>query len=189
MLVDGIDQHASRSRKYELFVRLNVFSDIPWELVFPELFAHFSDLTFYDYTKVPGRVTPPNYDLTFSYSGINEAYMDYEIRRGRRVAMVFLSDLPRLSAEKRPRGYGLPKKFLNLNVVDGDVSDVRPRDEAPSIVGLRWKSPHGQDKALERAEERSFVVPVREIDGVLVASQSARQEPIADPDNDPDAEN
>jgi hypothetical protein len=67
------------------FVRLNTYSDIPWELVFPELFTRLPDLMFYDYTKVPARPEmcadvqsnqgirvypwPGNYDLTFSVSG------------------------------------------------------------------------------------------------------------------------
>ena len=47
-------------------VRLNGTSDLRWERIFPELFDMFPDVTFYDYTKVPGRKTPPNYHLTFS---------------------------------------------------------------------------------------------------------------------------
>ena len=50
-------------------VRLNVFSDYPWELIYPDLFelfdgnTRFSDegvyprVQFYDYTKIPGRWT------------------------------------------------------------------------------------------------------------------------------------
>ena len=47
-------------------VRLNGTSDLRWERIFPELFGMFPDVQFYDYTKVPGRVTPKNYSLTFS---------------------------------------------------------------------------------------------------------------------------
>lgn len=181
MLVENVGFHAASAtrRGYEPFVRLNVFQDIPWELVLPELFSAYSAVRFYDYTKVPGRQVPPNYDLTFSFSGVNDAFVDHEMRRGRRIAVVFL--LPG-NVETR-RCLPLPRTFLGLPVVDGDVSDIRPRDPAPSIVGLRWKLPHGQDVDLEAQENRAFVVRVRQIDGQLVATQSARQEPIVDADS------
>jgi hypothetical protein len=66
-----------------------VLSDIPWELVCPELFELFPDLGFYDYTKVPGRTGFDNYDLTFSFSGTNERQTKSEIARGHRVAVVY----------------------------------------------------------------------------------------------------
>jgi len=60
MLVENVRFHMERKRSdYEPFCRLNVFSDIPWELVLPGLFEMFPDDRFYDYTKVPGRETPP----------------------------------------------------------------------------------------------------------------------------------
>ena len=53
-------------------VRLNVFSDIPWER-FLDL-DRFQGVQFYDYTKVVARLgrTPANYHLTFSRSEDNE---------------------------------------------------------------------------------------------------------------------
>lgn len=81
------------------YVRLNVYSDVPWELLFPEVFdfamgAFGKKLQFFDYTKVPGRGAKPfeNYDLTFSYSGTerNLEYAKQALRDGQRVAMVFL---------------------------------------------------------------------------------------------------
>ena len=53
-------------------VRLNVFSDIPWER-FLDL-DRFPQVQFYDYTKIPARLgrTPANYYLTFSRSEDNE---------------------------------------------------------------------------------------------------------------------
>lgn len=193
LLAERIGMHVEKTKrsKYQPLVRLNVFSDVPWERIVLGLFEKFSELQFYDYTKVSGRDTPRNYDLTFSYSGTNHDRVRYEVREHRRrVAVVFLQPkgMKRIPAAKRTPGYGLPSTFWGLRVVDGDVSDVRPRDPAPSVVGLRWKLPHGQDIDLEKKENRAFVVPVEEYEGVLVASQSARQEPIIDPDSlDPDA--
>lgn len=81
------------------FLRLNVYSDIPWELLVPDMFDRFRDVRFYDYTKVAGRMPlrggrypVENYDLTFSYAGTkaNLDAVDYEIRQNRRrVAVTF----------------------------------------------------------------------------------------------------
>ena len=47
-------REAARRQGRALVVRLNVFSDIRWEREFPELFALFPDVRFYDYVR---RVT------------------------------------------------------------------------------------------------------------------------------------
>ena len=162
-------------------VRLNVFSDVPWEVLCPWLFTKtafdcadgpqdISRISFYDYTKVPGRVALPRYDLTYSYSGTpwSLRMCDEEMReRGRRVAMVFIAaGYERKAAiAKRARQAGVDAKevealFLQANplpsivrdpglsagspipVVDGDRSDIRPFDPPRVIVGLRWKTPY-----------------------------------------------
>lgn len=94
MLAENIHLHncSSTCAGIAPLIRLNVFSDLPWELMVPEMFEHFSDVQFYDYTKVPNRKPPANYDLTFSYAGTeqNVAAMDFEVKsHGRRVAVVF----------------------------------------------------------------------------------------------------
>lgn len=81
------------------FLRLNVYSDVPWELLAPDMFARFPSVRFYDYTKVAGRMPMrsgrypiPNYDLTFSYAGTpaNLEALDYEMKQNRRrVAVTF----------------------------------------------------------------------------------------------------
>jgi hypothetical protein len=197
-------------------IRLNVFSDLPWELMVPGLFTDFPTVQFYDYTKVPGRQTPENYDLTFSFAGTekNVVAMDAEIRRGCRVAVVFAAvglkrmfeveysvdgskrrvrtgayarskigelakgheaevrslgevEIPKRPSFTRRKPGGkkkiifnarLPDTFLGLPVIDGDESDMRPYDPAPSIVGLRWKTPANQGVTLEEANV--FVVLV-----------------------------
>ncbi|MCC6752039.1 MAG: hypothetical protein IT371_30585 [Deltaproteobacteria bacterium] len=84
------DTLSGKTGKAEKFVRLNVLSDIPWELFAPWLFDAFPGLTFYDYTKVPGRYHP-KYDLTFSYSGENMPTVEREFAAGKRIAAVFLA--------------------------------------------------------------------------------------------------
>lgn len=151
------------------FVRLNVYSDIPWEAFFPGIFDHFSDLQFYDYTKIPGRKTPANYDLTFSYSGHNEAEAKKELARGRRVAVVF----------GVKRGDDLPDRFWGRKVVDGDLHDLRPLDPGGVIVGLRWKQPfatHGAEIRRSRAYKK-FVVACSVVDGRCVVTETPRFTP------------
>lgn len=138
---------AGRRNGTENFMRCNVFSDIPWELVCPDLFAMLPDVMLYDYTKVPGREFIRNYDLTFSFSGRNEDDCKSELRRGRRVAVVFLSRAEKKKQEKKY--WPLPEKFWGHPVVNGDYSDARPCDppnvlhREPCIVGLHYKLPKG----------------------------------------------
>lgn len=147
------------------FVRLNVFSDIPWEAVFPDLFD--LGLSYYDYSKVPGRKPPPNYSLTFSYSGRNLENARREVKRGNNVSVVFLRT-------KAGRKYELPKTFFGRPVIDGDLSDVRPLDPGRVIVGLRYKVPLGQ---AYDPENSLFVVQVHEVDGELTAAVVPRDQP------------
>jgi hypothetical protein len=172
---------------YVPFVRLNVFSDIPWELVFPDLFHEFKDLSFYDYTKVPGRERTikdagiKNYDLTFSWSGMNAKSCEYTWDRGGRVTMVFFK-----TAQERGfwrthsywRGGQLTQS--GMEVIDGDITDIRPYDHklvrgpGPWIVGLRYKPPRGQEFDQMRS---LFVVPVEEREGVIFAAVVPRDQP------------
>jgi hypothetical protein len=236
MLIEAVAMHRDKSYRAKTMplVRLNVFSDLPWEMMAPELFAEFKDVQFYDYTKVPARTPPRNYDLTFSFAGTdrNVEGMDFEIRdRGRRVAAVFAATKVKVAYQaqwidedgnpqsytgssykaqriarerggtaspagefaypKTPKFYRrkpgasqktghyarLPETFLGLPVIDGDVSDMRPYDPAPSIVGLRWKNPANQNVTMEDAEV--FVVEVDLVQGAggyydAVVSKTAR---------------
>lgn len=151
-------------RGFHPYVRLNVYSDIPWERVFPDLFGFFPDVDFYDYTKVPGRQTPPNYDLTFSYAGTNLAHCEHELRKGRRIAVVFLTP------------DGLPKRFMMLPVIDGTTHDFRPLDPGECIVGLRWRPPFGRAhrKVFRTKGFDVFVVPCYEVDGQIVTTETPR---------------
>lgn len=183
MLVEAIEVWMVQLKKecggtIRPFIRLNILSDVPWELVAPWVFEHFkgSRLQFYDYTKVPGRKPPKNYDLTFSVSGTdaNRAWAEEEIaERRRRIAVVFLGhkkvganwkqihDRGQKAIDKIP----LPRKFWGLPVVDGDVSDVRPYDPAPACVGLRWKTPSGKRAGVDVDPGASaFVTPVYVVD-------------------------
>ena len=53
--------------------RLNGTSDLQWERIFPTLFTEFDEIRWYDYTKLPKRVVPENYHLTYSLQFVRSA--------------------------------------------------------------------------------------------------------------------
>ncbi|HEY5657893.1 MAG TPA: hypothetical protein VIY27_08890, partial [Myxococcota bacterium] len=177
MLYASIDAWSCRKASfgYEPYIRLNVYSDIPWELLWPDLFDEFPDVQFYDYTKIPGRAAlPDNYDLTFSYSGRNRADTIHEVTvLNRRVAAVFLTPkhkLPAVWRDREGRGPG-------LRVIDGEVSDLRPldppndEDPTPVCVGLTYKPPKGRYNKQQPKKVDVFIIPCEKNDdgSVIVA--------------------
>lgn len=144
----------AEKRNHEFCVRLNGTSDLSpviWKHEGKTLLEIFSDVQFYDYTKILNRVSLlekyNNYDLTFSYSGHNWTECLQAINSGVRVAVVF----------KVKKGQPLPASFRGLHVIDGDVTDFRPGDPAACIVGLRFKKI--KDKVAEQIVLNSpFVV-------------------------------
>ena len=115
-------------------VRLNGTSDIRWESIPFEYHANimeaFPNVQFYDYTKDANRKDiPANYDLTFSYSGV-ESFAPYVAKaqsKGMRMAVVFRKEST------------IPVFFKGIKVVSGDNSDVRHLDDQGVIVGLYAK--------------------------------------------------
>jgi hypothetical protein len=135
---------------YVFNVRLNNTSDIS-----PESFRmtiggteinileRFPDIQFYDYTKVPTRYILankyPNYNLTFSYTGLNKDECLRMLDRGINVAVVFKKKLP--------------ETFWDRPVIDGDVNDLRHKDKKGVIVGLKFKTVRERPK-----EDSKFVI-------------------------------
>lgn len=128
----AIVRHDTHERKVPaLGVRLNTFSDIPWEAVAPSLFApSTNEVVFYDYTKDWSRDGLFNYHLTYSVSEntATEAILA-KVRNGRNVAVVF----------DARRGEALPSTWIGIPVVNGDESDDRTADPRGVVVGLRAK--------------------------------------------------
>jgi hypothetical protein len=128
-------------------IRLNGTSDIQWEKIgltvdgiqYENIMEVFPQVQFYDYTKIPTRSNiPTNYDLTFSYSGVEsfqpvwqKALKNDELKR---FAVVF---------SKRD---AMPTQFAGMNVIDGDSTDLRFLDKSNVIVGLYAKGKAKQDK-------------------------------------------
>jgi len=112
--------------------------------------AALPDLTVYDYTKRENRARafaagrlPPNYDVTFSYSGHNWDACEEMISLGVRVAVVF---------DRNPRkGEPLPASWRGYPVESGDEHDARFLDPAGTkLIGLRFKSARNWYDAVKR---------------------------------------
>lgn len=120
-----LDNFAKTCKKKQLkpAVRLNIFSDLPWEKIDATLFN--KDIEFYDYTKDTSRALlslntkaqfPRNYKLTFSWSGENAIDCMHVLNRGGNVAVPFQE---------------LPDTFMKYKVINGDKHDLR----LPSVDG------------------------------------------------------
>lgn len=142
MLRREIDAHVKRARRHGMApaIRLNGTSDLPWENVkffdYPNIFAAYPDVQFYDYTKIPvskRNLQIPNYHLTFSLAESNRSDAIDAIRAGLNVAAVI----------RCPRSGDLPATVSFggsfRRVIDGDLTDARFTDTAGCIVGLRAK--------------------------------------------------
>lgn len=120
-------------------VRLNGTSDIEWTRF--TLMKEFSDIQFYDYTKVLNRLRkdiPSNYHLTFSQHEKNSFEVITALNSGFNTAVVF-------SVKK---GKELPKEWNGFPVVDGDETDLRFLDpKGGYVVGLRAKGKARKDTA------------------------------------------
>ena len=145
-----IRERAKAKRKgYKLIVRLNGTSDVRWENepighAYANIMQALPDIQFYDYTKIANRKNvPANYDLTFSYSGV-EAYQPFvakAVANGDRIAVVF-RDRAIVNAM-----LANGDTFLGLPVVDGDDSDVRHLDPKGAVVALYAKGKARRDQS------------------------------------------
>jgi hypothetical protein len=85
----------------------------------------YSDLIFYDYTKNINHVKKyknSRYHLTFSRSECNDKQVNQAIELGANIAVVFRNELP--------------ATYKGLQVINGDLSDLRINDPKQCIVGL-----------------------------------------------------
>lgn len=146
----SLEKAKAKRRGYKLVVRLNGTSDIRWENIklplinAPTIFDLHNDVQFYDYTKLANRKNvPANYDLTFSYSGV-EAYQPFvakAVANGERIAVVFRN---RAIVEAMLAN---GETFLGLPVVDGDDTDIRHLDPRGAIVALYAKGKARRDQS------------------------------------------
>lgn len=135
-------------------LRLNVYSDIPWEVIAPGLVEELAThVRLYDYTKIPGRrlqATALGYDLTLSYSGPAHArHAQRELAEGGKVAVVFHTPGRPDSGWQAP----LPLSMDGYPVIDGDLHDARFLDPGGSVIGLRFKQMANRDAAADKADD------------------------------------
>lgn len=139
---------SAAKKQMRLAIRLNLTSDIPWELLDVQdgktIFELFPEVTWYDYTKGYKRMLdfldgkmPANYSLTFSRSESNEKFVHAIRAKGGNVAVVFRRSLP--------------DSWHGTQVVNGDKNDLRFLDPRGVVVGL-------VDKGKARKDDSGFVV-------------------------------
>ena len=133
----------------KLAIRLNVFSDIPWEA--SGIIDEFPEVQFYDYTKNPRRAGQlrENYWVTFSRSESNEEECLEVLRNGGNVTVVF-ADIGGPSFVGNQSGKQLlPDEWHGFEVIDGDTTDLRFDDpKGGRVIGLRLKA-HSKDERLQ----------------------------------------
>lgn len=119
-----------------LAIRLNGTSDIPIVMFKNSdgelLVEKYSHIQFYDYTKIPKKIKErrgfPNYDLTFSFGGFENIFDVFNAaKEGERIAVSFVGDFP--------------KTFLDMEVINGDDSDLTFKAPKNVIYGLTPKLP------------------------------------------------
>jgi hypothetical protein len=147
-LVKDIELAIKQSIKKDLIpvIRLNGTSDLSFEkyevirngVLYRNIFAAFSDIQFYDYTKVLGRKVKDiqNYQLTFSAADGNDKDVESAMYNGMNVAVVFgiKKTLP------------MPEYYNGVQVFNGDESDLRFLDPKNVIVGLYAKGKAKKDE-------------------------------------------
>lgn len=127
--------------------RLNGTSDLSWEkysvtrrgVVYTNIFEAFSEIQFYDYTKVLGRKVSGirNYHLTFSAADGNDSDVMKAWQSGYNIAMVF--GLKKSQAMPERHVFTAPGYSAVAPVFNGDDSDLRFLDPRGVVVGLYAK--------------------------------------------------
>ena len=141
-------------------IRLNVASDIVWEVVGGGLLAEFPRMQFYDYSKIIKRNPPENYALPYSWNERSKlSEVKQWIANGGNVAVVFDT----LYNPQHGKIGKLPETWRGYDVIDGDIHDLRlPEfDGQGKIVGLRGK---GGRQVVLNGLRNQFIQPT--IDGI-----------------------
>jgi hypothetical protein len=146
-LVKDIELGIKQSIKKDLIpvFRLNGTSDLAFEkyevvrngVLYRNIFEAFSDIQFYDYTKMLNRKVNniKNYSLTFSAADGNDNDVMKAIAQGYNIATVF--------GIKKTEP--MPEYYNGLPVFNGDESDLRFLDPKGVVVGLYAKGKAKKD--------------------------------------------
>ena len=178
---DEIDREQRRAAAdgRTLVVRLNTFSDIPWEskaYSYPSprtgrtqtIFEEFPEIIGYDYTKLHKRIgrTPTNYHLVGSWSEKPEHQESCVelLLAGHNVAVSFATSNGGTGWKAYDQALPQWCELLGhrFNVLDGDVSDLRFTDRGPSrsgrgnVIGIRLKA--GSNATRAAAIDAGFAI-------------------------------
>jgi hypothetical protein len=146
-LVKDIELGIKQSIKKDLIpvFRLNGTSDLSFEkyevvrngVLYRNIFEAFSDVQFYDYTKVLGRKVKDikNYQLTFSAADGNDRDVESAMYNGMNVAVVF----------GIKKNEPMPEYYNGVQVFNGDESDLRFLDPKNVVIGLYAKGKAKKD--------------------------------------------
>jgi hypothetical protein len=145
-----------KKKNENVCIRLNGTSDLSFEKFKVEdnktIMELFPDVQFYDYTKNHfrfNRVLPENYHLTFSRSETNDDMVDEMLSQGHNVSVVF---------DK------LPETYKGYKVVNGDLSDLRFKDEKNVVVGLKYKNLTGKGADNKKAFDSGFALKIENLE-------------------------
>jgi len=152
-----------KSKKIAMAFRPNVFSEIKFEKLFPELFNLCNSLNVatYDYVKDITRIKDnpfrSTYNMTFSLSENNALFIPTALKHGCNIAVV--TDIPLNKNKDRTYKFNPPKTItiagIELETIDGDQHDARYLDKKKNaFIVLRGK---GQTI---RKDETNFMVKV-----------------------------
>jgi hypothetical protein len=146
-LVKDIELAIKQSIKKDLtpVFRLNGTADLAWEKyevirngkLYRNIFAAFSEVQFYDYTKILGRKVKDiaNYHLTFSAADGNDDDVMSAMTQDMNVAVVF----------GIKKNSPMPETYGFRYVFNGDDSDLRFLDPKGVVVGLYAKGKAKKD--------------------------------------------
>lgn len=115
-------------------VRINGTSDLNVVKYFGHIIKDNPQIYFYDYTKIKFYIDNnkfKNYDITFSYDGLNLVQSLNVLRNKNNVSIVFKNNLP--------------SYYKGYKVIDGDKNDLRFLDNKGLIIGLKYKNSFNKD--------------------------------------------
>ena len=144
-----LKQKLLAKKNINMAFRPNVFSEVKFEKLFPELFELCKNLNIqvYDYVKDINRIVENPYkdfySMTFSLSENNSLFIPTALKHGSNIAIV--TDIPTNKAkDKKSYLYSVPDTItvdgITLKTVDGDSHDARFLDNKKNcFVVLRGK--------------------------------------------------
>ena len=161
----------AKRENLELAIRINGTSDIPVLKELKEILLKYPNVKFYDYTKNPKSIKKlhslsneiKNYHLTFSYTKepLFEPLIEKATHYNSNIAIVFQN-------EEQVNYLIENKKKLKLfdkvyNIINGDKTDLRYKDNNNSIVALRYKKPKIKGKFQNQPIKKNFVVDLNQL--------------------------